>query len=334
MGHDLLDALLSRQDLSEPDAGRLFDVLVDETAPEALKAGLLVALRAKGETPDEIRGLALRMRAMAKPLPTDTSGVVVDTCGTGGDGAHSFNVSTATALVLAAAGIRVAKHGNRSVSSKCGSADVLEAAGVTLFADPADAARQLDDTGFTFLFAPSFHPAMKAVAPVRRALKARTVMNILGPLTNPARPAYQLVGAYDVDVARLMAETLSGMPIERCFVVHGAKGWDEATTFGPFHLFDVTPGRVRAFEVDPSEYGLPPHAPEALAGADAAGNAAMLRDVLDGEKGARRDAVLLNAALVLQLIGAHPAPKDAVAAAAAVIDDGRARALFERLTTP
>lgn len=328
---DLLEKLLAGGDLSGAEAEQMMGILLDGEQPEAVKAGLLVALRAKGETAEEVRGLALGMRAAARPVSI-AGEELVDTCGTGGDGHHSFNISTAAALLLAAGGVKVVKHGNRSVSSQCGSADVLEALGLPMHADAAHAEAAFAAHGFTFLFAPVFHPAMKAVAPVRRALKVRTVFNVLGPLSNPAHVRYQLIGAFDPDVARLMAETVSGLPIERAFVVHGDGGWDEATPCGPFLLYDVTPGKVRAFEADPAEYGLTRRAPEELAGSDASGNAAMLRALFAGERSARRDAVLLNAALVLQLLGRHPAPRDAIAAAAAIIDDGRAAAFLDRLT--
>ncbi len=327
----LLERLLAHEHLSDEEAHGLMDVLLDEAVPQAVKGGLLVALRAKGETADEVRGLTLGMRANA--LAVDISGDgLVDTCGTGGDGHHSFNVSTATALLLAAGGIPIVKHGNRSVSSKCGSADVLETLGVPLYADPQAAAAAFHEHGFTFLFAPVFHPAMKAVVPTRRALKIRTVFNILGPLSNPAAPQYQLVGAYAPEVARLMAETLSGLPITRAFVVHGEGGWDEATPCGTFLLLDVTPGNVEEHTIDPLDYGVPRCTEADLAGSDAAGNAQLLRDLFEGEHSARRHAVLLNTALTLQLLGHHRAPRDAYAAAAAIIDDGRAAGFLARLT--
>lgn len=328
---DLLDLLLDGQNLSADQAAALMDVFLDPEVSDVVKGGLLVALRAKGETAEEVRGLALGMRAAARPLPMPKDDDWVDTCGTGGDGHHSFNVSTATALLLAASGEKVVKHGNRSVSSKCGSADVLEAVGVPLDADPEAAAALLARTGFTFLFAPSFHPSMRSVVPTRRALKVRTVFNMLGPLSNPAQPKYQLVGAWSVEAAALMADTLSGLDIERCFVVHGEGGWDEATPCGTFELFDVTPGRVRRYTADPREYGIERCQPEDLAGGDAAHNAGMLRRLFAGERSAVRDAVLLNAALVFQLMGRAAEPREAIARAAAVIDDGRAERFLAEL---
>lgn len=330
VARDLLERLLDGHDLSQDGASDLMRVLMDPEVGEPLKAALLAALRAKGETADEVRGLAVAMREAARRLPVQRE-PLVDTCGTGGDGSHSFNVSTATALLAAAAGFDVVKHGNRSVSSKSGSADVLEHLDIPLHDDPEAAGRSFDDHGFTFLFAPVFHPAMKAVVPVRRAMGVRTVFNVLGPLTNPARPPYQLVGAFSEPAARLMAETLSGLPIERAFVVHGAPAWDEATPVGPFVRYDVRPGSVVREVVDPLDYGIERCAPEDLAGGDAAHNAGMLRDLFAGRGGAVRDAVVLNTALVLELLG-EAEGREAVEAAEAVLDDGRALAFLETLT--
>ena len=328
----ILDRLLNRADLDHFTAGDLLRGLADPKVPDALKGALLAALRAKGETPAEIRGMALATRDMAVPL--DTSGVapLVDTCGTGGDGSGSLNVSTATALLVATLGYRVVKHGNRSVSSRSGSADVLEALGVRIPETSAEAARLLADTQFTFLFAPVFHPAMKAVAPVRRAMRTRTAFNVLGPLTNPARPPYQLVGAYSPAAAELMAGALSGMPIRRAFVVHGDPGWDEATPCGPFLLFDVRPGQVERRTVDPADYGLARCRPDDLRGGDAMSNARELAAVLGGQPGPYRDAVVLNAALVLQLTGRIEDPAQAAAHAAAALDGARATRLLDRLS--
>ncbi len=326
-----LEHLLAGAHLSQDEAGALMGALIDPGVEPAMKAAILVALRAKGETADEVRGLALAMRDAAHRLPHTLSVPLVDTCGTGGDGSHSFNVSTATALLVAAGGVPVAKHGNRSVSSQCGSADVLEALGFTMPADPRAAADALHAHGFTFLFAPAFHPAMAAVVPVRRALKVRTVFNVLGPLTNPARPAFQLVGAFSEPVAALMAETLAGLPIARAFVVHGAPHWDEATPIGPFVRFDVSEGRVKREEIDPLRYGIARCTAEDLAGGDVELNARLLREVFAGARGPLRDAVVLNAALVFELIGRASEPEEAVALASAPLDDGRAAAFLDRL---
>lgn len=326
----LLETLLAGQDLDEQEAGALLAGMMSEQVSDVMKGAVLAALRAKGETGTELRGMALAMRAQA--VPVTVGGLTVDTCGTGGDGSHSFNVSTAAALVVASAGVRVVKHGNRSVSSTCGSADLLERLGVDLMSGPDEAVRQLDELGFTFLFAPAFHPAMKAVGPVRRALGVRTVFNLLGPLSNPAAPPFQLVGTYSAESARVMAEALSGMPITRCFVVHGALGWDEATPCGPFLRFDVRPGRVEQREIDPLfTYGVARCGEQSLAGGDAAHNVGLLRQVMSGVHGPIRDAVLLNAALVLELVGRADTPKRAFELAAEVIDSGRATWFLDRL---
>jgi anthranilate phosphoribosyltransferase len=256
---------------------------------------------------------------------------LVDTCGTGGDGSGSFNLSTACALLLAADGHAVAKHGNRSVSSQCGSADLLDELGIPLSHEPAEASRRLADHGFAFLFAPAFHSSTAAVMPVRRELGTRTVFNVLGPLANPARPAFQLVGAWDAPTARLMAGALAGMGLERAFVVHGDPGWDEATPVGEFLLLDVRDGTVDESTVDPATFGLERCAPDDLAGGDPARNAAIAHEVFGGARGPIRDALVLNAALVYLLTGTESEPTTAAERASAVLDDGRVRDLVQRL---
>lgn len=325
-----LERLLEGRDLDESEAGDLLLALTDPELPQATKGALLVALRAKGETAAEVRGMARAMRQAARPLSVARDRLI-DTCGTGGDGSSSINVSTAAALVLAAGGAAVVKHGNRSVSSRSGSADVLEALGITLPTGPQEAEALLDRAGFTFLFAPHFHPATAAVVPVRRALGVRTVFNLLGPLTNPAAPRFQVLGAYDPEACALLADAISGLPIERVFVVHGAPGWDEATPCGPFALWDVRPGRVEHRVVDPAEdYGVDRCDPDALSGGDADDNAGHLRALFEGQPGPHRDAVLLNAALGLELLG-EATGRDALALAGSIVDDGRVLELLERL---
>ena len=251
---------------------------------------------------------------------------------TGGDASGSFNISTGTALLTAACGVPVVKHGNRSVSSRCGSADVLEALGLAIPPDAPAALACLEATGFTFLFAPHYHPATRAIAPIRAALGVRTVFNILGPLVNPAQPPLHLVGAFSVEVARLIADTFQGLPMERAFVVHGALGWDEPTPAGPFTLFDVRPGRVEMQVRAPSQYGLAPCSASDLAGGDAGHNARALAAVLYGEdRGAHRDCLLLGTALALELAGETREPREGLARAAAAIDSGAARRLLEAL---
>src|SRR5262252_9060842 len=265
---ELLERVLAGESLDEPTSSTLvMSMGLGELAP-AFAGALLVALRAKGETAAEIRGFARGMRELALK-PKIEPGPYVDIVGTGGDGSHSLNLSTGAALLTAACGVPVVKHGNRSVSSRCGSADVLEALGLKVPLDAAEAAACLRATGFTFLFAPHYHPATRAIAPVRAALGVRTVFNILGPLVNPAQPPLHLVGAYSLEVARLIAETFQGLPIERTFVVHGAEGWDEPTPIGPFTLFDVHPGHVAVGVRTPADYGFARCEAAGLAGGDA-----------------------------------------------------------------
>jgi len=326
----VLDQLLNGVALSEADsAGMMRDLASGEMEP-ALAGALLAALRAKGETAGEIRGFATAMRELALHPAIPDGAPTVDTVGTGGDGSGSLNLSTGTGLLAAAAGARVVKHGNRSVSSKSGSADMLECLGMPL---PLDEQASIDSLGalnFTFLFAPAYHPAMKAIMPVRSALGVRTVFNVLGPLTNPAAPPYQLIGAFSREAAKLMADTLSGMPIERAFVVHGEPGWDEATPAGEFVLYDVRPGSVTESRRSPEEYGMSRCAPAALHGGDAAYNAAELVRVLTGDdQGAHRDALLMGTSLVLEVVGLADNMSDGVARAAEAIDSGQAAVFLD-----
>ena len=331
-GREALDALLERCDLSESAAFDLLISLTDPAMSPAMTGALLAALRIKGATANEVRGFARAMRSLARrPLiPPDLA--VADVVGTGGDGSLSLNLSTGSALLAAACGIRVAKHGNRSVSSRCGSADVLEALGLQLPLDEHAAADCLDRTGFTFLFAPHYHPAMKAIAPVRAALGVRTIFNLLGPLANPAQVPFAVIGAWSLEVAALMADTLAGMPIVRVFVVYGDAGWDEPTPASPFTLFDVRPGSVVRSRRCAADFGLPECRESELIGADAAHNARRLHDVLRGiERGGHRDALVMGAALVAEVTGMAPDGIQGAGLAAAAIDDGRAGRLLNRL---
>lgn len=326
-----LEQLLAGQDLSEAQAAELMHTLTDEQLPPAVAAALLVALRIKGETAAELRGLATAMRGLASRFDSGSL-LAADVVGTGGDSSGSLNLSTGSALVAAAAGMPVVKHGNRSVSSRSGSADVLEALGIRLPQTPASARALFDATGFTFLFAPNFHPAMKAIAPVRRALGIRTVFNLLGPLTNPAAPPFGLIGACDLPTARLLADALSGMPIQRAFVVHGEPGWDEATPVGPFAVFDVRPGLVRRHRRDPAHYGLARCTAVDLAGGDAAANARAIEAVLLGQdRGPHRDALVLGAGLVLDLVGRARGLRRGIEMAQRALDGGAGSSLLARL---
>jgi len=328
----MLDRLLDGESLTEQEAGRLMHELAAGDMPEALAGALLAGLRAKGETAEEIRGFASAMRDLAVHPSIPDGPPTVDTVGTGGDGSGSLNLSTGTGLLAAACGARVVKHGNRSISSRSGSADMLECLGVPLPLHEKEAVECLQASNFTFLFAPAYHPAMKAIMPVRGAMAVRTVFNMLGPLTNPAATPYQLIGAWSLDAARLMADALSGLPIERAFVVHGSTGWDEATPAGDFALFDVLPGKVTGTERTPEDYGLARCATGDLAGGDAEYNAKQLVRVFEGEdRGPHRDALLMGTSLVLEVLGMATDAKEGVAMAAAAIDDGRAAQFLERL---
>jgi anthranilate phosphoribosyltransferase len=328
----ILDGLLNGRDLSESQAYDLMNQLAGGDLPDALAGALLAGLRAKGETADEIRGFATAMRELAVHPDIPDGAPTIDTVGTGGDGSGSLNISTGTGLLAAACGLRVVKHGNRSVSSRSGSADMLECLGMPLPLHEEQAINCLAATGFTFLFAPAYHPAMKAIMPIRGALAVRTVFNILGPLTNPAAPPFQLIGAFHQETAKLMADSLSGMPLERAFVVHGEPGWDEATPAGDFWLYDVTPGKVIETRRRPEDYGLARCNPEDLAGGDAEQNAAELVRVFTGEdKGAHRDALLMGTSLMLEVQGLAESAEDGVAQAAAAIDDGRAEQFLAAL---
>lgn len=329
----MLERLLDRNDLSEQEASELLVALTDTTLAPAMAGAILAALRAKGVTADEVRGFAKTMRKLARRPELPPGGPLVDMVGTGGDGSGSFNLSTGAALLVASMGIRVAKHGTSSVSSRSGSADVIRALGLSLPLDEQAAGECLAATGFTFFFAPHYHPAMKAVMPIRQALGVRTVFNILGPLLNPAEPDFHLIGAYHVDVAALLAETLAGMPLKRAYVVHGAAGWDEATPVGPFTLFDVTPGKIVRMTRSAEEFMLPRCNVEELKGGEATYNAEHLRAVLEGrEQGAHRNALILQAALVLELLGKAASAQDAAHMAQDAIESGAGRRLLEKLT--
>ncbi|HSY07279.1 MAG TPA: anthranilate phosphoribosyltransferase [Steroidobacteraceae bacterium] len=329
---EFLEQLLQRRDLSETDAAALLTHLTNPDAAPALAGAVLAALRSKGVIADEVRGFARAMRRLAQRPQIAPGMRAIDVVGTGGDASGSLNISTGTALLTAACGVPVIKHGNRSISSRAGSADVLEALGLALPLDADAAGKCLAATNFTFLFSPHYHPAMKAIAPVRAALGVRTIFNILGPLANPAEPPLHLIGAFSLEAAQLIADTLAGLDIERAFVVHGAEGWDEPTPIGPFTLFDVRRGEVAVGVRAPEDYGLGRCAPAALAGGDALHNARALRAALYGEdRGAHRDCLLLGAALALEVAGEARVPRDGVARAADAIDGGAARRLLDRV---
>jgi anthranilate phosphoribosyltransferase len=337
-----LDRAEAREVMSEVLGGKCTDAQI---------AALLVALRMKGETVEEIVGFAEAIRAAAAPLPIErvsapdaiaVSGTgrdaladesLVDTSGTGGDASGTFNISTATALVTAGAGVRVAKHGNRSISSKCGSADVVEALGINIQLSPERAAQCLREVGICFLYAPNLHPAMKQVQGIRRELRMRTIFNLLGPLTNPARANGQVVGVYSLDLVEKLAEALSMLGLHRALVVHGLEGLDEITITGKTRVAEARDGSVRSYEVEPEEFGMARATLQDIAGGDATENAAIIRAILEGEKSPRRDVVLLNSAAALVAAGRADRIADAIPLAIKSIDTGAAADKLQALAS-
>jgi anthranilate phosphoribosyltransferase len=330
MIQDALARLLDGEDLSRDDARRVMDTIMSGEATPGQIGGFLVALRLKGETADEIAGSAEAMRAHAiavHPRRED----LVDTAGTGGDGGRTFNISTAAALVAAAAGAGVAKHGNRSVSSASGSADVLEHLGFRLDLAPERIAESIDRLGFGFMFAPTHHPAMKHAGPVRRELAARTVFNVLGPLTNPAGARAQVMGVYSPELVPVIADVLAQLGARRAFVVHGAGGIDELSPAGANLVCEVEDGDVRRREIDPLELGIERCDHAELRGGTPAENARSIRDVFDGADGGRRSAILLNAAGAIAAAGHAKDLKEGIGLAREAIDGGAAAERLEAL---
>lgn len=295
--------LVERSDLSREEVSEAFEAILSGSVGPAQLGAFLVALRMKGETPEEIAGAASVMRARATRVQCPPGRAILDTAGTGGDGAHTFNVSTAAALVAAGAGVTVAKHGNRSVSSRCGSADVLEAAGVMVDAEAKVVERCIERVGMGFLFAPRFHGAMKHVAPIRRELAVRSIFNLLGPLANPALATHQLVGVYDRALVPVMARTLAALGVARALVVHGHGGIDELSPFGPTRAALVDGDRIEEMVLTPEDAGTAMLAPPQLAGGTPEENARILVDVLDGRDPGPAEAVVLNAAGALWVSG-------------------------------
>jgi anthranilate phosphoribosyltransferase len=321
----LLSRLTAREALTtEETADAMRSIMAGEATPGQI-GGFLMALRTKGETVDEVEGLARTMLAFANPVHAPEP--VIDTCGTGGDRSGTFNISTVAAIVVAGAGVPVAKHGNRAATSHCGSADLLEALGVRIDLDAAGVERCLGDAGIAFMFAPRFHPSMAHAGPVRSELRVPTAFNFLGPLTNPAKPYAQVVGVSDERMLPLMAEVLSRRGV-RAKLFRGEDGLDELTTTGISTIYDVRNGSVRETHLDPSELGIARARAADLAGGDAAAAAALARAILDGEPGPRRDVVLLNAGAALEVAGFAADLVEGMATAARAIDDGdAARAL-------
>jgi len=337
------------QSLARAEAREVMAEVLSGKCTDAQIAALLVALRMKGETVEEIVGFAEAIRAAAAPLPIERASAgaalmvsgtgrdalaessLVDTSGTGGDASGTFNISTATAFVTAGAGVRVAKHGNRSISSKCGSADVIEALGINIQLSPERSAQCLREVGLCFLYAPNLHPAMKQVQGVRRELRMRTMFNLLGPLTNPAGASGQVVGVYSLDLVEKLAEALSMLGLHRALVVHGLDGLDEITITGKTRIAEAREGSVRSYEVEPEEFGLNRATLQEISGGDAQENAAIIREILQGEKSPRRDVVLLNAGAALVAAGKADHLAEAVPLAVKSIDSGAAAKKLEAL---
>jgi anthranilate phosphoribosyltransferase len=333
MIRDLLPRLLQGGRLTREETGAAVRAMMRGEALDEEIMAFLRALAERGETAEEMLGGAEALRAEAVPFPSRPPRVL-DTCGTGGDGSHTYNISTAAAFVAAAAGVPVAKHGNRSVSSRSGSADVLEALGANVELGPQSAARALEETGFTFLNARRFHPAMRHVARARAELKIRTLFNWLGPLANPARATHQLIGVADGTRARMVAEVLARLDVTRALVVHGAGGLDELSLEEGNVAHEVGPGRVaEAGTIEAASLGLAAAGTKALAGGSPDQNAAILLAILAGERGPRRDALVLNAAAALWVAEAASTMEEAVALASEQIDSGRAAKVLERFVT-
>jgi anthranilate phosphoribosyltransferase len=325
-----LAELLEGRDLSREQAREVMDEIMRGEATQAQIGGFLVALRLKGETAEEIAGCAEAMRDHVLPVRPKRDDLV-DTAGTGGDGASTINISTAAAIVAAAAGAGVAKHGNRAVSSASGSADVLEALGFQLEQTPERIAQSIDDLGFGFMFAPAHHPAMRHAAPVRRELAARTVFNVLGPLTNPAGARAQVIGVYSPSLVRTLAEVLAQLGARRAFVVHGAHGIDELSPTGPNDVCEVVDGEVRERVIDPIDLGIPRCDPAELRGGSPAENADAIREVFVGADGGRRDAILLNAAGAIAASGHAEDLREGLEQARLAVDSGAAAERLDQL---
>jgi anthranilate phosphoribosyltransferase len=326
----ILGRLAAGEDLSMDDMAAAIDAVVAGQSTEGQTGLLLTALRAKGETGQEVAGAALSLRRHMTPLRSTRTGIV-DTCGTGGDGSGTFNISTAAALVAAAAGVPVAKHGNRAVTSRTGSADALAELGVNVAAGVKQVERCLDELGICFCFAPLMHPSMKQVAEVRRKLGVPTICNLLGPLANPAAAPFQVVGVGRAELRPLVAEALMLLGTTRALVVHGEDGLDEVTLSGPTRVTEVSAGGMRNFSWTPSDFGLSPQTLESLQVDGPAGSAQKIREVLGGQPGAARDIVIVNAAAALYVAGKAAEPRACAALAAGAIDSGAASKLLERL---
>jgi anthranilate phosphoribosyltransferase len=327
---DAIKRAVDGHDLGRDVMHEVFGAVMDGRASDVQKAALLVALRMKGETAEEITGAAMAMRERVTPLDVDRVDLV-DTCGTGGDGRGTFNISTVAALVAAGAGANVAKHGNRAVSSSCGSADVLAALGVNIDLDAARMSEVLRRVGIAFLFAPKLHPAMAAVASVRRELGVRTIFNVLGPLTNPAFAKRQVLGVYAERLVDVVARVLAALGAQHALVVHSRDGLDEIAVSAATRVSEVRAGEVTAYELTPEELGLGRHSIEELGGGDARRNAEIAREILGGANGPRHDVVVANAGAALYVAGLAPSIRDGVVLAKQSIASGSAAAKLQQL---
>ena len=327
---DAIRTLVERKDLTAEEAHAAMTEIMEGVATSAQIAAFLVALRMKGETITEVTEFARVMREHVVPV-RPTRRPLVDTCGTGGDGLNTFNISTTAAFVAAGAGAAVAKHGNRSVSSKCGSADVLEALGIKVQQSPEEVARYVDEVGIGFMFAPAYHPAMKHAGPVRRELAMRTVFNALGPLTNPAGAEAQVIGVYAPALTEMHAAALANLGCKRAFVVHGLDGMDEISTLGATRITELRDGESRTYGLTPEEVGLRRARPEELAGGTPEENAELLVAILNGREGAPREIVLLNAAAAIAAAGLADTLSDGIALAREAVDSGRAQRTLREL---
>jgi anthranilate phosphoribosyltransferase len=321
---DVIQKLVERTDLTEQEARAVMEEIMAGQATDAQVAGFLTALRMKGETSTELIGFARVMREKAEPLWDGEVPAVLDTCGTGGDGSGTFNISTAAAFVAAGAGVKIAKHGNRSASSRCGSADVMEALGLDIQMPIERLRRAIMELGIGFLFAPRFHSSMKHVVPARSQLKIRTVFNMLGPLANPASARYQVTGVSSMGIVEVIANALHGLGVDYAFVVHSADGMDEISISAPTYVVELRNGEMRRFSIKPEDFGITPAPIASIFGGDAKTNAAIIEGVLKGERGPQRDVVLMNAAAAIVAGGRADTLKEGIRAAEESLDKGAA----------
>ncbi|MBD3184514.1 anthranilate phosphoribosyltransferase [Candidatus Poribacteria bacterium] len=327
---EAINMVVEGKDLSQEEAAEAMNEIMSGEATPAQIASFITALRLKGETVDEITGCARIMREKVTRIETNAD-LLIDTCGTGGDGAHTFNISTTTAFVAAGAGLHIAKHGNRSVSSKSGSADVLKALGVNIEADSTTVAKCIDEVGIGFLFAPMLHPAMKYAIGPRREIGIRTIFNVLGPLTNPAGAQVQIIGVYDAALTEPLAHVLKNLGSQRVFVVHGSDGLDEITITDKTYVSEMADGEVNSYTIDPEDFGMSKAEISHLVGGEAEENARITMDILKGEKGPRRDIVLLNSAVTIMAGGLADNLIEGIQVAAEAIDLGKALEKLELL---